>query len=135
MKRNNSSIVVVEDNDRTRFLVAAILASMGYKVLEARNGKEALKLLSQDEVAGQINAIFLDVVMPELSGIEVLSWIRKRTDFSDIPVLMLTTKDMAEDLIDGYNLGADYYIPKPFSREQIEYGLNLVLNAEKQETA
>lgn len=135
MKKQNKKVMVVEDNNHTRFLISAILATLGYEVVEAEDGRKALEKLADKEFASQLSAIFLDVVMPVTCGLDVLSWLRQQEETADMPVLMLTTKDMAEDLIHGYQLGADYYISKPFTREQIKFGLDLVLGEGASKTA
>ena len=122
-------VLVVEDNNHTRFLVNAILCTLGYEVIEAQDGQVALDILSRQDEIKDLKAIFLDVLMPNINGLDVLTWVKKQEFLSGVPVFMLTTKDMAEDLIEGYGLGADYYIPKPFTKQQIQYGLDLLLGS------
>jgi DNA-binding response OmpR family regulator len=130
MKKNAKKVMVIEDNKHTRFLVHAILASLGYEVVEAEDGKIGMEKLSDSSTVEGLSAIFLDVLMPNLNGMDLLTWIKKQEILTGVPVLMLTTKDMAEDLIEGYGLGADYYIPKPFTKQQIQFGLDLLLNSD-----
>lgn len=120
-------ILVIEDNPHTRFLVNAILQSVGCTVIEAEDGQKGLERVQDPGVLEGLNAIFLDILMPHVNGLEVLTKLKADPKVSSVPVVMLTTRDMADDIIKGYSIGADYYIPKPFTREQLLYGLNLVL--------
>ena len=131
MKKVKKKVMIVEDNEHTRFLVNAILVTLGYEVVEAEDGKVGKDMLNDPKVLNGLSAIFLDVLMPNINGIELLTWIKQQDSLTSVPVLMLTTKDMAEDLIEGYGLGADYYIPKPFSKQQIQFGLDMLLEEEK----
>ncbi len=119
--------LIVDDDADILALTEAILVSLGCDVVRARGGMEALDCLELPEQASEINAIFLDLMMPDLTGFEVLKVLKGREHTKDIPVIMLTAKDASDDIINGYQYGADYYIPKPFNREQIIFGLDLVL--------
>jgi len=67
--------------------------------------------------------------MPGMNGLDVLTRLKLQPRTQSIPVLMLTGEDKAEDILAGYNVGADYYITKPFTRQQLMYGVELVLGA------
>ncbi len=102
-------ILVVDDESRMRKLVRDFLVKKGYEVLEAADGEEALDIFySQKDIA----LIILDVMMPKLDGYEVCREIRER---SDVPIIMLTAKSAESDELNGFELGADEYIAKPFS--------------------
>ena len=83
-----------------------------YDILEAYNGKEALELLSQNE----IDLVLMDVMMPEMDGIETLCEIRKT---SEVPVILLTAQSEAEDKRLAFQLGVDDYITKPFNKIEV----------------
>jgi len=104
-----TKILLVEDEDNIRKLVANYLVREGFKVIEASDGKEAITKFDGDL---DFSLIILDVMMPKLDGYEVASYIRKT---SDVPILMLTARDTETDEITGFNSGADEYISKPFS--------------------
>ncbi|SHF08385.1 response regulator transcription factor [Clostridium fallax] len=104
----NTTILLVEDELRIRFLLRDYFLKEGYKILEAENGKEALDIFSKNKV----NIIILDIMMPELDGFTVCKKIRET---STIPIIMLTAKSEEEDKLLGYDLGADDYVTKPFS--------------------
>lgn len=102
------SILIVEDEERMRALIAAYLKKEGYSILEAKDGAEAIKLFSNNE----INLIILDIMMPLIDGFDVCKYIRKS---SNVPIIILTAKSEEDDKLLGYELGADDYITKPFS--------------------
>ncbi len=102
-------ILVVDDEARMRKLVKDFLSIKGYIVLEAEDGEEALKVFDTNK---DIKLILLDVMMPKMDGFEVLEAIRQ---YSKVPVMMLTARGEERDELEGYKLGVDEYITKPFS--------------------
>ena len=107
---NNITVLIVDDESRMRKLVKDFLIQKGYKVLEAGDGEEALKVFEENQ--GQINLILLDVMMPKLDGWSVLRQIRQT---SKVPIIMLTARGEEQDELFGFELGVDEYISKPFS--------------------
>jgi DNA-binding response OmpR family regulator len=75
--------------------------------------------------------IILDIMMPEMDGLEVLSRLKAMSETAKIPVILLTAKVQYEDVLGGYKLGADYYITKPFTSTQLVNGINLLLGEGK----
>ena len=102
-------ILVVDDEARMRKLVKDFLTMHGYTVLEAGDGEEAIDVFFSDK---DIALIILDVMMPKLDGWEVTKEIRHT---SNVPIIMLTAKDTERDELQGFDLGVDEYISKPFS--------------------
>lgn len=102
-------ILVVDDETRLRKLVRDFLTREGYEVFEAGDGLEALDVFRRET---DLKLIILDIMMPKMDGYEVLKKIRES---SKIPVIMLTAKASEEDELQGFNLGVDEYIAKPFS--------------------
>lgn len=102
-------VLVVDDESRMRKLVRDFLVRRGYDVVEAEDGERALDIFYADK---SISLIILDVMMPKLNGWEVCKEIRQ---FSDIPIIMLTAKTSESDELNGFDLGVDEYISKPFS--------------------
>ena len=102
-------ILVVDDEARMRKLVKDFLSVKGYKVVEAADGEEAISLFMEQK---DIKLILLDVMMPKMDGFETLKLIRQ---YSDLPVIMLTARSEERDELEGYKLGVDEYITKPFS--------------------
>ena len=102
-------ILVVDDEARMRKLVKDFLSIKGYIVLEAEDGEEALKVFDTNK---DIKLVLLDVMMHKMDGFEVLEAIRQ---YSKVPVMMLTARSEERDELEGYKLGVDEYITKPFS--------------------
>lgn len=102
-------ILVVDDESRMRKLVRDFLTARGFRVIEAGDGEEALDIFFQEK---DISLILLDVMMPKLDGWEVLKTIRR---YSKVPVIMLTARGEERDELQGFDLGVDEYISKPFS--------------------
>ncbi|SEI38296.1 DNA-binding response regulator, OmpR family, contains REC and winged-helix (wHTH) domain [Lachnospiraceae bacterium A10] len=102
-------ILVVDDEDRIRKLVRDFLTREGYSVIEAADGEEAL---NQFDTNPDLKLIILDVMMPKMDGFEVAKRIRKT---SKLPIIMLTAKADEDDELQGFDIGVDEYIAKPFS--------------------
>ena len=106
---NKLKILVVDDESRMRKLVRDFLVKQNFEVVEAGDGEEALNLFYQDK---DIALIILDVMMPKMNGWEVCREIRET---SKVPIIMLTAKSDESDELQGFDLGVDEYISKPFS--------------------
>lgn len=102
-------ILVVDDESRMRKLVRDFLEREGYVVLEAGNGAEAMDLFYEDK---EISLLILDVMMPEMDGWQVCREVRSS---SKVPIIMLTARGEERDELQGFELGVDEYISKPFS--------------------
>jgi len=102
-------VLVVDDNEMNRDMLSRRLAGRGYHITGARDGREALRLLDESF----FDAVILDVMMPDISGIEVLTRIRRRHSQSDLPVIMATARDASEDVVEALRLGANDYVTKP----------------------
>lgn len=102
-------VLVVDDEARMRKLVKDFLSVKGFTVLEAGDGEEAMDLFFEQK---DIALILLDVMMPKMDGWEVVKTIRK---YSQVPIIMLTARGEERDELQGFNLGVDEYISKPFS--------------------
>ena len=102
-------ILVVDDESRMRKLVKDFLVKSNYEVIEAENGSQALDIFFEVK---DIALIILDVMMPKMNGMEVCKEIR---NYSKVPIIMLTAKSEERDELQGFELGVDEYITKPFS--------------------
>ena len=123
----NKTIMVVDDNPDIITIVKTILEGKGYAVLSASSGPELLNMLKTQKP----DLIILDIMMPEMDGLEVLSRLKAVAETATIPVILLTAKVQYEDVLGGYKLGADYYITKPFTSTQLVNGINLLLGEGK----
>jgi hypothetical protein len=107
-------ILVVDDDVLIVSLIEKILAKTGFQIIKAYDGEEALEKVSREEP----DLIILDIMMPKIDGLEVCRRIKSSEDTRLIPVVMLTSKDFAEDIISGFESGADDYITKPFNPKE-----------------
>ena len=112
MSSGTSEILVVEDEASIASFVSLYLKNAGYEVRTAENGTDALAAVQSREPA----LIILDLMLPDLDGIEVCRRIRQR---SDVPILMLTARDEDVDKIIGLEVGADDYMTKPFNPREL----------------
>lgn len=104
----SKTILIVEDEDILREILKDYFLNEQYKVLEARDGKEALSLFEEKEV----HLVILDIMLPKLDGWSVCRRIRKT---SQVPIIMLTARVDEDDTLLGFELGADDYVTKPYS--------------------
>ncbi len=124
---SKKTIMVVDDTEEIVTLLKLILETEGYLVQSAYRGKEVFKLLEEQKP----DLIILDVMMPQMDGLEVLTRLKENPDTASIPVILLTALVQQENIIEGYKTGADYYISKPFSPTQLLEGINLMLGGDQ----
>lgn len=110
-------VLVAEDDGSISFLLKFLLEHEGYRVLLARDGREAKRLI--DEITPPRLAI-LDVMMPYADGFEVLTHLRAKPDWRDTPVLMLTASSQEKDVTRAFDAGATDYVVKPFLPEELK---------------
>jgi len=109
------SVLVVEDEDDIRNLVALHLRRAGFRVLTAGDGERALQLAQQN----QPPVVLLDLMLPDMSGNEICAALRASPETRDTYVIMVTARTEEEDRIAGFEVGADDYVPKPFSVREL----------------
>ena len=119
----NGKIFIIEDETSIIQLVQHNLEKDGFIVSSAINGNEGIKDLKKFEP----NLLLLDWMLPDLSGIEICKSIRKDTSFKNLPVIMLTAKGEEEDKIKGLDSGADDYLTKPFSYNELLARIKAIL--------
>ncbi|MEG1003325.1 response regulator transcription factor [Clostridium sp.] len=105
-------ILIVEDEEKIARFIELELMHEGYKVIKTNNGRTGLEIAESED----IDLIILDVMLPEINGLEVLRRIRR---VSDIPIIMLTARDAVMDKVSGLDAGADDYVTKPFAIEEL----------------
>src|SRR5882724_10282034 len=120
---SRTMILVADDNEDNLQIISRILQANGFEVMVERNGKDALERARQ----ARPELIVMDVMMPEMSGMEVLEKLRESPQTSRIPVILLTAMSQNDDVIAGYQIGADYYMTKPYTSKELLYGVRLVL--------
>lgn len=109
-------IVIVDDDEDIRELLTFSLRNEGYGVTDFENGRECWEFLSAEPPP---DLVILDVMMPAMGGFEVLKKIRQDDRLAEIPVIILTSRDREEDVVEGFESGADYYMSKPFSPREL----------------
>ena len=102
-------LLVVDDNELNRDMLSRRLKKRGYAVVVAEDGRRALELVEKQ----QFDLILLDIMMPGLSGLDVLRSLRDRHSVSELPVIMATARDQGEDIVEALKLGANDYVTKP----------------------
>ena len=117
-------VLLAEDEEHIAKMVVFKLQKAGYEVVHAENG-EAAFALAQSEVP---DLILLDVMMPILSGFEVLNQLKAEEKLKDIPVIMLTAKSEEEDTLKGFDLGATDYMTKPFRPAELVARVKRILD-------
>ena len=114
-------VLVVDDEIRMRKLINDFLSAKGFQVIEAADGEEAVDKFCSDR---DIALILLDVMMPKMNGWEVVKTIRK---ISRVPIIMLTARGEEQDELQGFQLGVDEYISKPFSPKILTARVDAIL--------
>lgn len=105
-------ILIVEDEEKIARFIELELIHEGYKVIKANNGRTGLEIAER----GEADLVILDIMLPEINGLEVLRRIRR---VSEVPIIMLTARDAVMDKVSGLDAGADDYITKPFAIEEL----------------
>ncbi len=118
------TILVVDDSPTMRRIICNTLDRLGYKNhVEAENGQQAWELIQK----GGINFLLTDWNMPEMDGLELVTTIRRSPAHKDLPIIMITTKGMTEEVLKAVKAGVNNYIVKPFTPEVLEEKIKAVL--------
>lgn len=113
-------ILVAEDERPLRRTIVSSLTSAGYEVHGVADGEQAIQFLDESDV----DIVILDVMMPKLDGFQVCQWLRTH---SELPVVLLTSLDATEDIVKGFECGADDYITKPFTFDELRARIEAIL--------
>lgn len=118
-------ILTVDDNPTMRRIILNTLKRVGYSdIIEASNGKDALAKLQVEK----IDFVITDWDMPEMDGIELVSNIRKSDEFKSLPVIMISTRSVKEDIIEALKTGVNSYIVKPFTPDTLKEKIDQIIN-------
>src|SRR5688572_1866153 len=109
-------ILVIEDDSAVRTLVERVLAAYGFEVLVAHDGLDGLLKLEGDALP---HLIIADVMMPRLDGMSLVKALKSRPETKSIPVIFLTAKTDPKTMIEGINVGAKFYVTKPFQIDEL----------------
>lgn len=121
---SKQKILVVEDEESLLKLESILLTSKGYEVQGVTTGQEALDAISGNPP----DLVLLDIMLPEMDGFEVCRRIKENPKTRDLPVVMLTAKKSREDMARGQEVGADWYITKPFKSANVIETIQRFLN-------
>jgi len=127
MTKQPFHLLVVDDEEDLCEILQFNLEAEGYNVDTAYSAEEALTL-----DLTQYDLLLLDVMMGKISGFKMASMLREKSETADLPIIFLTAKDTENDMLTGFNLGADDYIPKPFSIRQVSARVKAVLRRSKE---
>lgn len=117
-----SKILIIEDEEKIARFVELEVSHEGYETDKATNGREGLEKIE----SGGYDLVILDIMLPELNGIEVLRRARRTTD---VPVILLTARDSVTDKVSGLDMGANDYITKPFAIEELLARIRAILRS------
>ena len=120
MNKRSHKILVVDDEVKIIEVVKSLLENMGFTVFVAENGKHALEIFDREN----LSLILLDLMLPDMPGENVCSVIRQK---SRIPIIMLTAKAGEESMVEGFAVGSDDYITKPFTLRELQARVEAVL--------
>jgi len=121
----NLKILVVDDSPTMRRILINTIQKAGYsEVKDAEDGKDALSKL----MAGEYDLLMTDWNMPNMSGLELIETVRADDKIRDLPILMVTTRNMKDDIINAVKAGANGYIVKPFDTKTLNNKINEILN-------
>lgn len=115
-------ILIVDDEEVIRKFLKIHLNKLGYEVTEAEDGEKAIEKIG----GGKFDLIICDVMMPNKNGWEVIKEVKSNPELNEIPIILLTAKNDEVDMFKGYELGVNYYMTKPFTKDQLLYGLKLM---------
>lgn len=118
----SKKILVIDDEEIIRKFLKIHLVKNGFEVKEAADGEQAIEQLKKEN----FDLLICDIIMPKKNGLEVLQEVRSNPKTRDIPLIFLTAKNQDSDVFKGYELGATYYITKPFTKSQLLFGVNLM---------
>ena len=119
------NILVVEDDFNTRRLMCAVLERYGYHPIPATDGGDALEQMDKKHV----ELVILDIMMPKMDGFTLAKEIRLVNQ--EIPIIFLTAKNLKDDILDGFKVGADDYLTKPFSMDELVFRMEAILRRVK----
>lgn len=109
-------VLVVEDNQHTVHFLEFMLQRAGYEVLTALNGRDAQEILDNEE---PVDIVLLDLMLPYVSGFELIAIARDNPDWRHVPILVVSGKILEQDIVRALDLGANDYVTKPFRPEEL----------------
>lgn len=124
---DKKTILIADDAEEVRRFVEIILGKEGFNVIEAENGEEAV----EQAVEKQPDLVLMDIMMPEMDGIQATAKIKNHPKTAHIPVVMLTALLDSDVVLQSYDYGADHYIDKPLDKSKILKGIDMVMKMDE----
>jgi len=113
----SKKILIAEDSSTMRSLIVSTIAALGdFEVVEAANGFEALRVLPREKV----DLVITDINMPDINGLELVSFLKNNPNYKNTPLFIISTEGSERDREKGLSLGADAYLTKPFSPQELQ---------------
>ena len=127
MEDNQITIIIVEDEPDTAEMFAEMMRLEGYKVFKSYKGETAKELIAQNLP----DAVVMDIMMPDLSGLDILNWMRNTEKLKRIPSVVVSAKGLPEDIEAGLEAGATIYLTKPVAYQDLRGAISQVLNSSR----
>ncbi len=124
MNPKQKTVMIIEDEADAAELFSEMMRINGFRVIKMFSSAPAIPIIAQEKP----DVILLDVMMPDISGLEVLRYIRREPDLSSIPVIILSAKSMPGDIKTGLEAGASMYLTKPVGFQDLKQAVEKVLN-------
>jgi two-component system chemotaxis response regulator CheY len=113
----SKKILIAEDSSTMRSLIVSTIVAMGdFEIVEAANGFDALRILPREKV----DLVITDINMPDINGLELVSFIKGNPNYQATPLVIISTEGSERDRAKGLSLGADAYLTKPFSPQELQ---------------
>ena len=124
MNSKQKTVMIIEDEADAAELFSEMMRINGFRVIKMFSSAPAIPIVAQEKP----DVILLDVMMPDISGLEVLRYIRREPDLASIPVIILSAKSMPSDIKTGIEAGASMYLTKPVGFQDLKQAVEQVLN-------
>lgn len=124
MSQQQRTVMIIEDEADAAELFSEMMRINGFRVIKMFSSAPAIPMIAQEKP----DIILLDVMMPDISGLEVLRYIRREPDLASIPVIILSAKSMPSDIKTGIEAGASMYLTKPVGFQDLKQAVEQVLN-------
>lgn len=122
---NQKTVLIVEDEEDAAELFAEMMRVSGFRVLKTSRGEPAISLMNSDKP----DVVLLDIMIPEISGLDILRQMRRDPNLADIPVIVVTAKSMPADIKNGMEAGANIYLTKPVGFQELKEAVERTLGA------
>jgi CheY-like chemotaxis protein len=118
--------LLIDSDERFLLFLQNLIQSLGCDCQCASNAEEALNLIEQFNIGKKFDAIFTDINLPNLSGLELIKILNSSPDTLSIPKVIISSLDKYNDILRGYSCGTDYYMTKPIDNDQLVYALDVI---------